>query len=150
VPRLDASRLDAWRDMSTLVAELGRGIDEDLLAAWDIPLGWFEVLASLQRLGGRARPVAIAAEMRIPPSRLSRRLDRLEEDGWVVRHRQIDPTDHRVVEVELTRRGRNLWREMNLTYRRSVQRRFASHLDDVEIGALTAIVARLGRAIDEY
>jgi hypothetical protein len=68
MPRLDAARLAAWRDLTTRLAQLSRAIDEDLLAEWDIPLGWFDVLAALQRLGGRGRPVAIAAELRLPPS----------------------------------------------------------------------------------
>ncbi len=60
------------------------------------------------------------------PSSLCRRFDRLEEEGWVKRHRGVDPVDQRAVEVELTRRGRNLWREMNITYRRVVQQHFAN------------------------
>jgi DNA-binding MarR family transcriptional regulator len=81
--------------------------------------------------------------MRIPPSSLSRRLDRLEEEGWVRRHRDVDPEDHRAVEVELTKRGRALWREMNISYRRSVQARFAGVLDDVDIESLAAAVRLL-------
>ena len=45
--------------------------------------------------------------------------------GGCARHRDVDPDDHRAVEVELTRRGRALWREMNVSYRRSLQARFA-------------------------
>jgi DNA-binding MarR family transcriptional regulator len=143
VARLDARRLAAWREATTVLADLVRGVDEDLVAEWDIPLGWFDVLASLQRLDGRARPVAVAADLRIPASSLSRRLDHLEAEGWVARHRGIDPTDGRVVEVELTRRGRNLWREMNVSYRRSVQARFAIHPADDEIDTLLDLSARL-------
>ncbi len=80
MPRLDSSRVSAWRGLQTVTAELTRRIDIDLTDDWDIPLGWFDVLASLQRLGGRARPLDIATEMRLPPSSLSRRLDRLEEE----------------------------------------------------------------------
>jgi DNA-binding MarR family transcriptional regulator len=149
MPRLDAARLGAWRDLTTLLAELTRGVDDDLLLEWTIPLGWFDVLAALQRLGGRARPVEVAAELRLPPSSLSRRLDRLEEEGWVARHREVDPDDRRVVEVELTRRGRNLWREMNVTYRRAVQARFATHLTDDQVRSIAEVVAALDRLDDD-
>jgi DNA-binding MarR family transcriptional regulator len=149
MPRLDAARLGAWRDLTTLLAELARGVDDDLLLEWTIPLGWFDVLAALQRLGGRARPVEVAAELRLPPSSLSRRLDRLEEEGWVARHREVDPDDRRVVEVELTRRGRNLWREMNVTYRRAVQARFATHLTDDQVRSIAEVVAALDRLDDD-
>lgn len=136
MPRLDAARLAAWRDLQRVVLEVNRLIDDDLQREWAVPLVSFEVLAALRELDGRARPQDVAAWMRIPPSSLSRRLDRLEEEGWVRRHREVDPEDHRAVEVELTRRGRTLWREMNVSYRRAVQRRFAGVLDDATIAGV--------------
>lgn len=142
MPRLDATRLGAWRDLQRVVLAVNRAIDDDLRREWAVPLGSFEVLAALRDLEGRARPQDVAAWMRIPPSSLSRRLDRLEEEGWVERHRDIDPEDHRAVEVELTRRGRALWREMNVSYRRAVQQRFATFLDDDEIAAVVGLNRR--------
>jgi len=136
--RLDAHRLQTWRELQSIVAELTRRIDDDLRAEWAVPLGWFDVLAALRHLDGRTRPQDVAALMRIPPSSLSRRLDRLEEEGWVARHRQVVADDHRAVEVELTPRGRTLWREMNLSYRRAVQARFAGLLDDDTIDEVAA------------
>lgn len=144
MPRLDATRLGVWRDLTSAMAEATRRVHDDLIAEWDIPLGWFDVLAALQRAGGRARPSEVAIDLRLPPSSLSRRLDRLEEEGWIARHRYQDDHDHRSVEVELTRRGRNLWREMNVTYRRAVQRHFASALTDDEVATLGEVAARLG------
>jgi DNA-binding MarR family transcriptional regulator len=144
VPRLDAARLGAWRELSTGLAEVSRRIHDDLIEQWDIPLAWFDVLAALQRSGGRARPSEVAAELRVPASSLSRRLDRLEEEGWIARHRSVSGEDQRLVDVELTRRGRNLWREMNVTYRRAVQTHFAGRLVDHEIALLTEVASRLG------
>jgi len=86
--------------------------------------------------------------MRIPASSLSRRIDRLEEEGWVARHRDVDPLDHRAVDVELTSRGRALWREMNLSFRRSVQTRFASWLTDEQIATLEVVNRRVDPAVD--
>lgn len=145
MPRLDANRLAAWRDLQRIVLEVNRSIDDDLHREWAVPLGSFEVLATLRELEGRARPQDVADVMRIPPSSLSRRLDRLEEEGWIARHRGVDPEDHRAIEIELTRRGRVLWREMNISYRRAVQRRFAARLDDSEI----ANVVELARRFDD-
>lgn len=138
--RLDASRVGAWRGLQAVVGQIERGIDDELRADWDIPLGWFDVLASLQRLGGRARPLDVAADLRVPPSSLSRRMDRLEEEGWLKRHRHVDEADHRAVDVELTRTGRRLWREMNVSYRRALQANFAIHLDDTDIAAIRRVV----------
>jgi DNA-binding MarR family transcriptional regulator len=149
VPRLDASRIQAWRDFQTIAAEIERRIDEDLRVEWAVPLGWFDVLATLRQLDGRARPQDVATVMRIPASSLSRRLDRLEEEGWVRRHRDVDPEDRRAVEVELTKRGRVLWREMNVSYRRSVQLRFAAVLDDTDIAGLVGVVRTLSNALTD-
>ncbi len=136
MPRLDTARLEAWRELQSVVTDITRGIDEDLRLEWAVPLGWFDVLAALRQLDGRARPQDVANRMRIPASSLSRRFDRLEEEGWIARHRRVDPDDHRAVDIELTPRGRTLWREMSVTYRRSVQARFAGRLDDEQIAAI--------------
>jgi len=150
VARLDASRVAAWRGLQAVTGQIERGIDDELRADWDIQLGWFDVLASLQRLGGRARPLDVAADLRLPPSSLSRRMDRLEEEGWLKRHRHVDDADHRAVEVELTRTGRRLWREMNVSYRRALQAQFAIHLDDSDIADLRRVLDLLiGVADDE-
>jgi DNA-binding MarR family transcriptional regulator len=138
--RLDNVRVGVWRGMQALVGEIERNIDDELRAEWDISLGWFDVLASLQRLGGRARPLDVSSDMRLPPSSVSRRLDRLEEEGWIARHKYVDANDHRAVDVELTKTGRRLWREMSVTYRRSLQALFAVHLDGADIADMQRVL----------
>ncbi len=133
--RLDGYRVDSWRGLQTLTSQIERAIDEALRAEWDIPLGWYDVLGSLQRAGGSARPQAVADDLRLPPSSLSRRMDRLEEEGWIARSRAA-ADDRRAIEIELTRTGRRLWREMSVTYRRAVQATYAVHLSDDEIDAV--------------
>jgi DNA-binding MarR family transcriptional regulator len=147
--RLDATRIGAWRGLQALVGQIERGIDEELRSDWDIPLGWFDVLASLQRLGGRARPLDVAADLRLPPSSLSRRLDRLQEEGWIARHRDVPDADLRAVEIELTRTGRRLWREMSVSYRRALQAQFAIHLDDDDIADIRRVLDTLFGLQDE-
>ena len=149
MPRLDTNRLEAWRELQSVATDITRGIDEDLRLEWAVPLGWFDVLAALRQLDGRARPQDVANRMRIPASSLSRRFDRLEEEGWIARHRRIDPDDHRAVDIELTPRGRTLWREMSVTYRRSVQARFAGRLDDEQIAAIREVTALIDPIDDE-
>jgi DNA-binding MarR family transcriptional regulator len=138
--RLDNVRVGVWRGMQALVGEIERNIDDELRAEWDISLGWFDVLASLQRLGGRARPLDVSSDMRLPPSSVSRRLDRLEEEGWIARHKYVDANDRRAVDVELTKTGRRLWREMSVTYRRSLQALFAVHLDGADIADMQRVL----------
>lgn len=146
--RLDNVRVGAWRSVQALVGDIERRIDDELRAEWDIAVGWFDVLTSLQRFGGTARPLDISADLRLPASSVSRRLDRLEEEGWIKRHRSVDDTDRRAVEVELTKSGRRLWREMNKSYRRAVQSLFAAHLDDADIESLRRILGLLDSQFD--
>jgi DNA-binding MarR family transcriptional regulator len=146
--RLDATRVGVWRELQSVGAAVERRIDDVLIGEWQVPLGWFDVLAALQRLGGRARPSELAGELRLVRSSLSRRLDRLEEEGWVARSRPSARDDHRAVVVELTPRGRTLWREMNVTYRRALQRHIAGHLSDTDVGDLRRILANLAAGLD--
>ena len=145
MPRLDATRVAAWRELQSIAAELERAIDAELRAEWDLSLGWFDVLAALQRCGGAARPSELADELRLVRSSLSRRVDGLAEEGWVVRRDGL-VDDQRAVVVELTRRGRVLWREMNVTYRRAVQRHFAGWLGDRDIAVLRSVLDKVAPA----
>ena len=143
MPRLDNVRVETWRSLQSLVGHLERTIDDELRAEWDIAIGWFDVMTSLQRLGGVARPLDIASDLRLPASSVSRRLDRLEEEGWIARHRFVDERDRRAVEIELTKSGRRLWREMNVSYRRAVQASFAVHMSDDDIANIARILTAL-------
>jgi DNA-binding MarR family transcriptional regulator len=147
MPRLDATRVTAWRALQSIAAELERLIDAELRAEWDLSLGWFDVLAALQRRGGAARPSELAEDLRVVRSSLSRRLDGLAEEGWVVRREGLHD-DQRAVTVELTRRGRLLWREMNVTYRRAVQQHFATWLGDRDVAALHAVLGKVAPATE--
>lgn len=146
--RLDATRVAAWRELQAVGSALERRLDEALTAEWQVPLGWFDVLAALQRMGGRARPSELADELRLVRSSLSRRLDRLEEEGWVARSRPSGRDDHRAVLVELTPRGRTLWREMNVTYRRALQRHVTGLLSESDVGDLRRIMMNLAAGLD--
>lgn len=139
--RLDATRVDAWRLLQSVAAAIERRVDADLVAEWQVPLVSFDVLAALQRAGGRSRPSEVADALRLSPSSLSRRIDRLEEEGWIARTRPSARVDHRAVVLELTPRGRALWRAMNVTYRRSIDRLVSSRLADDDVGALRDVMA---------
>ena len=51
--------------------------------------------------------------------------------------------DHRAVVVELTPRGRALWREMNVTYRRALQLHVSGQLSEGDVGDLRRILGNL-------
>jgi DNA-binding MarR family transcriptional regulator len=143
MPRLDAERLSLWREWQHAATVAERAIDEALLESDDMPLAWFDVLATLQRAGGTMRVGELCAEVAAVPSSLSRRLDRLESVAWVQRRPAPNSTDGRAVEVALTKEGRDVWRDANVTYRRTVQHVFASRLTDTDIAALARVLGKL-------
>jgi DNA-binding MarR family transcriptional regulator len=145
VPRLDAERIGLWRSLDRTVTAVGRQIDADLVDEFDLPLAWFEVMSALQRAGGAMRVSRLCSELDEVASSLSRRLDRMEGEGFVEREATPEPTDKRAVTVTLTREGRLLWRDASVIYRRGVQKHFAQVVTDSDIVALQRLLSKLGR-----
>lgn len=143
MPRLDAERLGLWREWQRAAALAERSIDDALTESDEMPLAWFDVLATLQRAGGTMRVGELCIDLGAVPSSLSRRLDRLEQVGWVQRRPVAGSADGRAVEVALTKDGREMWRDANVTYRRTVQQVFASRLTDTDIAAITRVLGKL-------
>lgn len=144
MPRLDAERVATWRALVAATARLERAVERELLDEFDISLDWFEVLGALQRAGGPMRVHELTEELAAVHSSLVRRLDRLEERGWIERRRNTDIIDARAVWVVLTREGRDLWRDANVVYRRGVQAHFARHLTETDLAALTRVFGKIG------
>jgi DNA-binding MarR family transcriptional regulator len=144
MPRLDAGRVAAWRMFGLVAADLQRKVEAGLVDDYDLPLSWFELLAALQAAGGSMRVGELCEVLHELPSSLSRRVDRVQAEGFVSRASTPVPEDRRAVTVTLTREGRAEWRDANITYRRMVQQHFAHTLSDTDIFALQRIFAKLG------
>jgi len=143
MPRLDAGRVATWRAFGVVAAEVQRKVEAGLVDDYDLPLSWFEILASLQAAGGSMRVGELCETLHELPSSLSRRLDRLEEQRFVSRTTTSVSDDRRAVLVSLTPDGRAEWRDANITYRRMVQQHFARVLTDTDIAALQRIFSKL-------
>jgi DNA-binding MarR family transcriptional regulator len=143
MPRLDAGRVATWRTFGAVAADMQRKVETGLVEDYDLPLSWFEILAALQAAGGSMRVGELCDALHELPSSLSRRLDRLEDEGFVTRASTPTHDDRRAVTVSLTRDGRAEWRDANITYRRMVQLHFANVLSDTDIAALQRIFSKL-------
>lgn len=143
MPRLDAGRVATWRSFGVVAADVQRKVEAGLIDDYDLPLAWFDVLAALQAAGGSLRVGELCDVLHELASSLSRRLDRLEETGFVKRVATPTADDKRAVTVSLTSDGRAEWRDANITYRRMVQQHFASVLSDTDIAALQRIFGKL-------
>jgi DNA-binding MarR family transcriptional regulator len=145
MPRLDAERIALLRQLSHTTNSIERRIDADLMAEFAMPLAWFEVMSSLQRVDGPIRVSELCKMLDENPSSLSRRLDRLEDEGYIARGATPLPSDRRAVSVRLTREGRLFWRDANVIYRRAVQRHFAQVVTETDIAALQRVLSKLER-----
>ena len=143
MPRLDAERIGLLRRLSATTSTISRRIDADLVDEFDLPLAWFEVMASLARHGGAMRVTELCVDLDEIPSSLSRRLDRMEDQRVVEREATPTSSDRRAVTVTLTKAGRALWRDANVVYRRAVQRHFAQVVTDSDITALHRLLSKL-------
>jgi DNA-binding MarR family transcriptional regulator len=143
VPRLDAERVSIWRRWWVAAAHIERRLDLQLMEAHGLSLHHFEVLSSLRAAGGSMRVHQLCADLGDVPSSLSRRLDRMTEAGLVTRAATPSAEDARAVTVSITREGRELWRDANITFRGVLQRHFAQSLTDTDIVALTRVLGKL-------
>jgi len=144
VPRLDAERVALLRSLTSATTAVTRHIDAELMRDFAIPLAWFEVMTALQRAGDTMRVNELRAALHEVGSSLSRRLDRMEAEGHVAREAATGD-DRRAVRVTLTREGRALWRDANITYRRAVQRHFNDVVTDSDMVALQRFITKLAR-----
>jgi DNA-binding MarR family transcriptional regulator len=143
MPRLDAERIALWRQLCTSSIALQRRVDEQLVEEHGLPLAWFDCLTAIRAADGTMRIHELCEALDEIPSSLSRRLDRMEDDGFVRRKRTPLPDDRRAVTVTITKAGRETWRDANITYRRMVQQQFAQHLTETDIGALQRVFGKL-------
>jgi DNA-binding MarR family transcriptional regulator len=144
MPRLDAERIALWRRWCIESTDLQRKVDAQLMEDHGLPLPWFECIAAIRDAGGTMRVHELSEVLNELPSSLSRRLDRLEDEGMVRRKHTPLPDDRRAVSVSLTKAGREAWRDANITFRRMVQHHFAQHLTDSDITALQRVFGKLG------
>jgi DNA-binding MarR family transcriptional regulator len=116
-----------------------RAADEQLQQVFDrhgLEAGWFDVLATLRRTGPphRLSAGALARGLVMTTGGMTKRLDRLEREGLVVR--EPDPDDRRGVLVSLSRKGLKV-----------VDRAVEDHLRN-EAALLEALSDRERRALD--
>jgi DNA-binding MarR family transcriptional regulator len=106
-PDLDASPMGVIGRLSRLSRELERRLDP-VYARYGLEAGLFDVLATLRRADAphQMRPSDLAQAMMLTSSGTTKRLDRLESAGLIVR--RPDPEDRRGLLIELTPAGLQL------------------------------------------
>ena len=125
--RLTDSELRAWQALLHAHAAVVDALDGELRAEHGISFGGYDVLVRLARTTDDGLSMTeLAGRVMVPPSTLTRKIDRLEADGFVERSRSVE--DSRVVLVRLTDRGRRLVRRAARTHLRGIREHFTSRM----------------------
>jgi DNA-binding MarR family transcriptional regulator len=138
----DGRRYEAWRSLESLAARLERELSDELVQAETIPLVQYRILDELRAVGGRTTVGALAARLHAPPSSISRRIDRLEDEDLVARITGAGE-DHREVVVALTSDGRAVLRSADTVVRRTLRKGVLGLVDPEVADELASICASI-------
>ena len=142
---LKPGELAAWRVMLNAHAAVVERIERDLARAHCLPLGSYDVLIALEEAPQhRLRMRELAQAVVLNRSTLTRRVDRLEREGFLKRERSGG--DKRGAYATLTDQGRDALRSAWPVYARGIRDYFARHLSETELSVLTEALGRVYHA----
>src|SRR3984893_3691228 len=133
--------LAAWRAFLEAHATLMRQLQTDLVSKTGLDLNDFDVITQLAQAGGRLRMTDLAARAFSSRSGLTRRIDRLVEQGLV--GRTTADGDARGVVVTLTEAGEARVTETVPVHLRAVAELFMAKLDDDELALLETALKKV-------
>jgi len=139
-PQLDVSPL-AVTGRVLRIARLLEKHRESVLAAYGLNVWSFDMLATLRRQGPpyQLKPTDLYELLMLSSGAMTNRIDRLEQDGVVVRIR--DPEDRRSVSVQLTPKGIALTDTvMPVLFER--EQRLLAHFKTSEIQSFTGLLRK--------
>ncbi len=132
---------EAWQALIRAHATLMRQLATDLVEEVGLTLGDFDVLAQLGQAGGELRISELAAQAYSSRSGMTRRIDRLVDEGLVTRC--TSEIDGRGVVVALTAAGIERLAEAAPAHLRRVSELFVERLTDVELATLANALAKV-------
>ncbi|HZD02634.1 MAG TPA: MarR family transcriptional regulator [Actinomycetes bacterium] len=133
--KLTDTELRAWQALLHAHEQLVRVLDAELRAEHGITLHDYDVLVRLARAEDRTlRMSQLAERVMVPPSTLTRRVDRLVADGLVLRSRS--PDDARLMLVRISEDGLRIVRRAARTHLRGIREHFSRRLDEEQLRAV--------------
>jgi DNA-binding MarR family transcriptional regulator len=139
VPNESGTR--AWESLLRAHAGLMRRMDSDLRTRTGRGLNDFDVLATLANGGGSLRMSDLAERAYSSRSGMTRRVDRLVEEGMLCR--SSDDRDGRGVVVALTDKGVTLLNEIGPAHLDSIAELFVDRLSPAELAQLESILSKI-------
>jgi DNA-binding MarR family transcriptional regulator len=132
---------EAWSALLRAHATLMRQLATDLVDEIGLTLGEFDVLAQLAQAGGEMRMSELAAQAYSSRSGMTRRIDRLVDEGLVTRANA--GADGRGVNVILTAAGVERLAEAAPVHLRRVSELFVDKLTDDELQVLASALQKV-------
>jgi DNA-binding MarR family transcriptional regulator len=124
---MDEETLSAWRALLNAHARVTARIEHALAEAGLPPLSWYDVLWPLHRASRRRLRVgALAVQVTLSRTGLTRLLDRVERDGLI--RREPAPEDRRGCYIVITPAGSAVLRKMWPVYERALEDAFAARV----------------------
>ena len=142
--RATQAQVEAWRALYRADTLLFAQLNNQLRAKLGLTYFEREVLAALDRAGGRLRMAPLADELMISRSGTTRLIAKLEKDSLVVR--TGSPTDRRATWAELTPVGREKLAAAQPIVDAVVSAFFADHLSPAELRTIAKALDRLAAA----
>ena len=137
----DSPGMLAWRTFLTAHATIIRALEAELEAEQGLALSDFDVLAQLSVAGGTLRMRDLADRVLLSRSGLTRRIDRLEQTGYV--ERAACETDRRGSYARLTDAGRERMIAAMPVHVRGIADHFIAPLDADELASIGATLAKV-------
>jgi DNA-binding MarR family transcriptional regulator len=134
--------LEAWMDLSEATAVMRAAVNRALQQGAGLSLAENLALCQVAMApDGRLRMVEIADLLSIGKSAVTKTIDRLEERGWVVRHRDSD--DRRSVQAALTPAGAEMFRRAQPVFADAVLGHLCGPLTSAEVSQLRRLLGKL-------
>lgn len=140
--KINKDQIKLWREFITVHARIIENIERDLREKKAIPLNWYDVLFALWEIPkNRATPKELASSVILSKSTLTRILDRLEENHYILRERS--KSDGRSSEIVLTADGISAMKIAWPLYAHRIQTDFISKIKPEEQNQLGKILSRV-------
>lgn len=148
---IDEARVQvaAWLNLQQASRVLDGAFDHRLKAAAGLSMAEYEALFRLSHSGGKPMQMAqIATQLLASPSGTTRIVDRLEREGLIIRHTPEE--NRRVVEINLTPKGRRILEKADRAFRGVLRETFSANLSTREIETLRVLMRKLLEGNDAW
>lgn len=143
---MDHDREHVWRSFLSVSIQLMERLDQELQQHHDIALVDYQILSMLDEAeASRLRMSDLASQVLVSRSRLTYRIDRLTESGFV--HREECEDDRRGMWAIVTDSGRLRYHEAKTTYQAAVDAWFLRQMSEAELETCQRIMTNLSESL---